>query len=91
MLERQLEGTTLPEARVGVLTDLGRALWEGFGDAAAAQQRLDEALALAPDHQPALLAIADIYYKEGQWELAEKRLTEAVRKLRTQPQQASRL
>jgi tetratricopeptide (TPR) repeat protein len=91
VLEKQLEGTEEPEARAAVLTDLGRALWEGFGDAATAQQRLDEALALAPDHLPAVLAIADIYYKEGQWELAEKRLTEAVRKLRTQPQQAARL
>jgi tetratricopeptide (TPR) repeat protein len=91
VLERQLESTDDPEARAAALTDLGRTLWEGFSDAAAAQQRLDEALALAPDHLPAVLAIADIYYKEGQWELAEKRLTEAVRKLRTQPEQAARL
>jgi tetratricopeptide (TPR) repeat protein len=91
VLERQLDSATEPEARATVLTDLARAAWEGFGDAASAQQRLDEALALAPDHLPAVLAIADIYYKEGQWELAEKRLTEAVRKLRAQPQQAARL
>jgi tetratricopeptide (TPR) repeat protein len=91
VLERRLESALEPEARAEVLTDLARALWEGFGEVAAAQQRLDEALALAPDHLPAVLAIADIYYKEGQWELAEKRLTEAVRKLRTQPQQAARL
>jgi tetratricopeptide (TPR) repeat protein len=91
VLERQLDSATEPEARAAVLTDLGRAAWEGFGDAAVAQQRLDEALALAPEYLPAVLAIADIYYKEGQWELAEKRLTEAVRKLRTQPQQAARL
>jgi golgin subfamily B member 1 len=91
ILERQLDGATEPDTRAAVLTDLARAAWEGFGDAATAQQRLDEALALAPDHLPAVLAIADIYYKEGQWELAEKRLTEAVRKLRGQPQQAARL
>ncbi|HVU52805.1 MAG TPA: tetratricopeptide repeat protein, partial [Polyangia bacterium] len=91
VLEKQLERTDEPEARAAVLTDLGRAAWEGFNDAATAQQRLDEALGLAPDHLPAVLAIADIYYKEGQWELAEKRLTEAVRKLRAQPQQAARL
>ena len=35
--------------------------------------------------------MADIYYKEGQWEQAEKRLTEAVRRLRGQPQQAAKL
>jgi tetratricopeptide (TPR) repeat protein len=91
VLERQLEVAVEPEARAAALTDLGRAAWEGFNDAATAQQRLDEALALAPDHLPAVLAIADIYYKEGLWEQAEKRLTEAVRKLRTQPQQAARL
>jgi tetratricopeptide (TPR) repeat protein len=91
VLERRLESALEPEARAEVLTDLARALWEGFGDTAAAQARLDEALALAPEHLPAVLAIADVYYKEGQWEQAEKRLTEAVRKLRTQPQQAARL
>jgi tetratricopeptide (TPR) repeat protein len=91
VLERQLGSTNDPEARAAVLTDLGRAALEGFGETAVAQQRLDEALALAPDYLPAVLAIADIYYKEGQWDLAEKRLTEALRKLRTQPQQAARL
>ena len=35
--------------------------------------------------------MADIHYKEGQWEQAEKRLTEAVRRLRGQPQQAAKL
>ena len=78
-------------ARAGVLTDVARIAWEGFADAAEAQRHLDEALALVPDHLPAILAIADIYYKEGQWEQAEKRLTEAVRRLRHQPQQAARL
>jgi tetratricopeptide (TPR) repeat protein len=91
ILERQLELAVEPEARAAVLTDLGRAAWEGFGDAAAAQDHLDEALLLVPDHLPAVLAIADIYYKEGQWEQAEKRLSEAVRKLKDQPQQAGRL
>ena len=45
----------------------------------------------SPNHLPAILAVADIHYKEGQWELAEKRLTEAVRRLRGQPQQAAKL
>jgi tetratricopeptide (TPR) repeat protein len=91
VLERQLDVTDDPTARAAALTDLGRAAWEGFSDAAEAQRRLDEALALIPDHLPAVLAIADIYYKEGHWEQAEKRLTEAVRKLKGQPQQAARL
>jgi golgin subfamily B member 1 len=91
VLGRQLEITTDPTARATVLSDLARVAWEGFSDAAEAQRHLDEALALVPDHLPAILEIADIYYKEGQWEQAEKRLSEAVRRLRHQPQQAARL
>jgi tetratricopeptide (TPR) repeat protein len=91
VLGRQLELTTDPTARATVLSDLARVDWEGFSDAAEAQRHLDEALALVPDHLPAILEIADIYYKEGQWEQAEKRLSEAVRRLRHQPQQAARL
>ncbi len=91
MLTRQLEITNDSNARAAVLSDLARVAWEGFNDAAEAQRLLDEALALVPDHLPAILEIADIYYKEGQWEQAEKRLTEAVRRLRNQPQQAAKL
>jgi tetratricopeptide (TPR) repeat protein len=91
VLQRQLEIAETPETRAAVLTDLGRAAWEGSADSAEAQRYLDEALALVPDHVPAVITIADIYYKENLWELAEKRLTEAVRKLRGQPQQMVRL
>ena len=91
VLERQLEMTEEPAERAGVFTDLARTAWEGFSDGAEAQRYLDEALALVPNHLPAILAVADIHYKEGQWELAEKRLTEAVRRLRGQPQQAAKL
>ncbi|HET6148528.1 MAG TPA: tetratricopeptide repeat protein [Polyangia bacterium] len=91
VLLRQLETADAPETRAAVLTDLGRAAWEGSADAAAAQRYLDEALSLVPDHIPAVIAVADIYYKENLWEQAEKRLSEAVRKLRGQPQQMVRL
>jgi tetratricopeptide (TPR) repeat protein len=91
VLLRQLEIAEAPEARASVLTDLGRAAWEGSADSALAQKYLDEALALVPDHIPAVIAIADIYYKENLWEQAEKRLAEAVRKLRGQPQQMVQL
>jgi len=91
VLARQLEITSDLNARAAVLSDLARVAWEGAGDAAEAQRHLDEALSLVPDHLPAILEIADIYYKEGQWEQAEKRLTEAVRRLRNQPQQAAKL
>ncbi|HEY7374956.1 MAG TPA: tetratricopeptide repeat protein [Polyangia bacterium] len=91
VLERQLEGTEETVERAGVLTDLARTAWEGFSDGAEAHRHLDEALALVPNHLPAILAVADIHYKEGQWEQAEKSLTEAVRRLRNQPQQAAKL
>jgi tetratricopeptide (TPR) repeat protein len=91
VLERQLEMTEEPTERATVFTDLARTAWEGFSDGAEAQRYLDEALALVPNHLPAILAVADIHYKEGQWEHAEKRLTEAVRRLRGQPQQAAKL
>jgi tetratricopeptide (TPR) repeat protein len=91
VLGRQLNLAPTPEARASVLTDLGRAAWEGSNDATLAQKYLDEALTLVPDHLPAVITIADIYFKENQWENAEKRLAEAVRKLRGQPQQMVRL
>jgi tetratricopeptide (TPR) repeat protein len=92
MLERQLEIEEDPTARAGTLSELARIAWDGMSDAGLAQNRLDEALTLVPDHLPAILEIADIYYKEGQWEQAEKRLSEAVRRLRNQqPQQAAKL
>jgi len=91
VLERQLEMTEEPTDRAAVFTDLARTAWEGFSDGAEAQRYLDEALTLVPNHLPAILAVADIHYKEGQWEQAEKRLTEAVRRLRGQPQQAAKL
>jgi tetratricopeptide (TPR) repeat protein len=90
-LLRQLELVEGAEFRAAVLTDLARSVWEGSGDVAEAQRYVDEALELMPDHLPAVLAAADIYYKEGQWAAAERRLTEAIRRLRHQPDHASRL
>jgi tetratricopeptide (TPR) repeat protein len=90
-LDKQLKLTEEPEARAAVLTDLARAIWEGSGDTAEAQRHLDEALELAPSHLPAVLAAADMFYKEGQWAVAEKRLTDAVRRIRGKPEQTARL
>ena len=90
-LENELELVEGPEARAAVLTDLARCLWEGSADSIEAQKYLDAALELAPDYLQAVLTAADIYYKDGQWALAEKRLTEAVRRVRNNPEQLSRL
>ena len=91
VLEQLLVTEEEPAARAGTLSELARIAWDGMSDAGLARSRLDEALTLVPDHLPAILEIADIYYKEGQWEQAEKRLSEAVRRLRNQPQQAVKL
>ncbi|HVR64296.1 MAG TPA: tetratricopeptide repeat protein [Polyangia bacterium] len=91
VLARQLELVEVPEARAAILTDMGRAAWEGSADAAKAASYLEQALALVPDRVPAIALIADIYYREGQWENAERRLTEAVRWLRGQPPQMALL
>lgn len=90
-LRRQLDLADSPEARAGILIELARSLWESSGDMAEAQTYVDQALELAPDHLPAVLAAADIFYKDGQWAAAEKRLTEALRRLRNNPEQAARL
>ncbi len=91
LFERQLALVDTPAAKAAVLTDLARTLWEKPGDAPEAIKRLDEALELAPDHVPAVVTMADIYYKEQQWELAERRLNQAVRRTRGQPEQAAKL
>lgn len=88
---RQLEIAETPQARAAVLTDIARAEWEGSGSSADAIKHLDEALALAPDHLPAVITMADIYYKEHQWDLAERRLNEALRRIKGQPEMVSRL
>jgi golgin subfamily B member 1 len=90
-LERQLELVDSAEARAGVLTDLARSVWEGSADILEAERYLDAALELAPDSLQAVLTAADIYYKDGQWALAEKRLIEAVRRVRNSPDQSARL
>ena len=84
-LEKQLELMEEPTAKAVVLTDLARSLWEKPGDAEAAIARLDEALELAPDYLPAVVTMADVYYREQQWAEAERRLLQAVRRMKGQP------
>ncbi len=91
VLTRQLEVVTEPEARAVALTDLARVVWEKPGDADRAIPYLDAAIDLAPDYLPAMITLADIYYKEQQWEQAERRLTQAVRRLRGRGPEAAPL
>jgi tetratricopeptide (TPR) repeat protein len=90
-LEKQLELMEEPTAKAVVLTDLARSLWEKPGDADAAIARLDEALELAPDYLPAVVTMADVYYREQQWAEAERRLLQAVRRMKGQPGEMAQL
>jgi tetratricopeptide (TPR) repeat protein len=90
-LEKQLQLMEEPTAKAVVLTDLARVLWGKPGDAEAAIARLDEALELAPDYLPAVVTMADVYYREQQWPEAERRLLQAVRRMRGQPGEMAQL
>src|SRR5207248_86595 len=68
-----------------------RAQPQAPGDNPPAIARLDEALELAPDYPPAVVTMADIYYKEQQWEQAERRLAQVLRRMRGQPEERARL
>ncbi len=91
LYERQLEVCDSPAAKAVVLTNLARVLFENPELISEAEARLDEALDLDPGHLPAVITMADIYYREQQWNKAERRLNEALRRLRGQPEQTARL
>src|SRR5439155_25067822 len=91
LFERQLAVVESPAAKAAVLTDLARVILDRHGDSAEAITRLDEALELAPDYLPAVMTMADVYYKEHQWEQAERRLNQVLRRTRGQPEQTAKL
>jgi len=91
LYERQLEVTEAAAAKAVVLTNLARVLCENPEYLNEAEARLDQALDLDPGHLPAVITMADIYYREQQWGKAERRLNEALRRLRGQPEQTARL
>src|SRR5664279_172697 len=91
LYERQFEVAETPAAKAAVLTNLARVLCENAELLSEAETRLDQALELDPGHLPAVITMADIYYREQQWSKAERRLNEALRRLRGQPEQTARL
>jgi tetratricopeptide (TPR) repeat protein len=91
LYERQLSLSDSPSAKAAVLTNLARALCEKPDGLTEAERRLDEALDLDPNHLPAVVTMADILYREEQWDRAERRLNEALRRMRGQPEQAAKL
>jgi golgin subfamily B member 1 len=91
LYERQLAASETPTAKAVVLTNLARVLCDNPENLNEAEARLDQALELDPGHLPAVITMADIYYREQQWSKAERRLNEALRRLRGQPEQTARL
>ena len=91
LYERQLAATEGGPAKAVVLTNMARVLCENPELLNEAEARLDQALELDPGHLPAVITMADIYYREQQWSKAERRLNEALRRLRGQPEQTARL
>jgi len=91
LYERQLDATEDASAKAVVLTSLARIQCEDPELLNEAEARLDQALELDPSHLPAVITMADIYYREQQWSKAERRLNEALRRLRGQPEQTARL
>ena len=92
LYERQLELVDDPSAKAAVLTDLARSLLaESPGELGPAIERLDQALELAPDYLPAVVTMADLYFREQQWAEAERRLLHAIRRMRGQPADMAQL
>ena len=91
LYERQLSLCDSPSAKAAVLTNLARALCEKPDGLTEAERRLDEALDLDPNHLPAVVTMADILYRAEQWDRAERRLNEALRRMRGQPEQTAKL
>lgn len=71
LLERRISTVLDPDERVTLEVDRGRALAE-VGDAAGAKSAYEAALAVQPDHVPALTAFADLAASEGDWNSAEQ-------------------
>jgi tetratricopeptide (TPR) repeat protein len=91
LYERQLEACETPAAKAVALTSLARVLCEDPELLNEAEARLDQALEIDPGHLPAVITMADIYYREQQWSKAERRLNEALRRLRGQPEHTAQL
>jgi tetratricopeptide (TPR) repeat protein len=93
LFERQLEVIEEPTAKAAVLTHLARTIWENPSESNVSEAivRLDQALELAPDYLPAVMTMADIYYKEHQWDQAERRLNQVLRRTRGQPEETAKL
>jgi len=78
VLEKRLEdGSLTPPEKARIMTQLA-ALSRAAGVEPAAERRLLEALGCAPDHIPAIIALADFYADAGRWNDLEAFLEEVL-------------
>jgi Tfp pilus assembly protein PilF len=78
LLEKRLEDETLvPSEKARIMTELA-ALSRAAGVEPAAERRLLEALGCAPDHVPAIIALADFYADANRWDDLEAFLREVL-------------
>ena len=88
LLEARLEGAELePLERAQVLSQLA-ALARQAGVDAAAERRLREALEVAPDHLPAVLALADLMAERKAWDNLIDFIDEVAERLSDKPAEA---
>lgn len=73
MLERLAQvATSDPLQQVDILTRVGTVLEKQLGDRAGAIARFEQALAIVPEHLPALTALREIYVDNQEWVLAAR-------------------
>jgi tetratricopeptide (TPR) repeat protein len=75
--EELLADVTYPGPRAALLTWLARWMERAAGDEEAAEQRLEEALALAPSFADAAEALSALHRKRGDWSRAAEVLVAA--------------
>ncbi len=90
LLERRAEVATEPSERAELLVERARLRREK-GALEEAKALLHRALETDPDHVAAVVALADIFYEEEQYEQAKTFLEEALARLEGQPKLAATL
>lgn len=86
LLERRIATVTDPDERVSLEVERGKALTDS-NDFDQARLAFDAALAVRPDNAPALMAVADLAGKAGDWEGAEQSLVQLARLVQDVEQQ----
>ncbi|MGB1699591.1 MAG: tetratricopeptide repeat protein, partial [Nannocystaceae bacterium] len=76
-MARLVELNRDPEARIDLLTRMGRIYFEKLEDQEAAELRLNDALAIDPEYVPALDVLANLYKARMDWLKAARTLKTA--------------